>query len=164
MGRNKNVRYQLSANDILNWKGSGGAYLQAEGLSRDISPLGAFVISSRCPPISSAVQVDMFIFPSCSGSTVPSLKIRAEAQVVRIDYTETHAISGFSVERARFRFWPRGDDDRVPAFSRWSDALGYGSLGKGQQLAETVFSTASEDSPVPVGFVPSAPLPGTEPQ
>jgi len=164
MERRKNVRYQLSANAVFTWKGAGRASLRAEGLTRDIGPLGAFITCSSCPPVATAVQVDIFIFLSGSQSAVPSLRIRAEAEVVRIDYTETHAISGFCVSCARFRFWPRRGNDRVPAFSSWSDALSNGSLGNGPKLARPVLSMTGENSAVPVGVMPSAPVRGPKSQ
>ena len=164
MERRKNVRYQLSANAVFTWKGAGRASLRAEGLTRDIGPLGAFIISSSCPPVASAVQVDIFIFLSGSRSAVPTIRIRAEAEVIRIDYTESRAISGFCVSCARFRFWPRSTNDRVSAFSSWSDGLSNGSLGNVPKLVRPVLRTTGENSRVPVGAVPSAPVRGPKSQ
>jgi hypothetical protein len=107
MDRRRYVRYQLSANAVFTWKGSGRAYLHAEGFTRDISPLGAFILSSSCPPVASAVQLDLFIFSSAKVGGPPSLRIRAEARVLRIEYTERGTIQGFSVSCSRLRFWPR---------------------------------------------------------
>jgi hypothetical protein len=100
MERRTNIRYRLSANAIFTWKGTGHACLRAEGITRDISPLGAFVLASSCPPIDATIQVEIFLsLPTTQGSG-PKLRIRTEAQVVRI------GMSGFAMGSAHFRFWP----------------------------------------------------------
>lgn len=107
MERRKYTRYPLQANAVFTWKGAGRNYLRAEGLTRDIGPLGTFITSSTCPTVDCVVRIDIFIFVSSGQGAAPSLRIRTEGRVLRIDYAETRTVSGFSVSCTRFRFWPR---------------------------------------------------------
>src|ERR1700686_2892384 len=106
MERRTNIRYRLSANAIFTWKGAGHARLRAEGITRDISPLGAFVLASSCPPIDDIIQVEIFLFLPTTQGSGPKLRIRTEAQVLRIDHEGDQGMSGFAMGRAHFRFWP----------------------------------------------------------
>jgi hypothetical protein len=106
MERRTNIRYGLSANAIFTWKGAGHARLRAEGITRDISPLGAFVLASSCPPVDAIIQVEIFLFISTIQGSGQKLRIRTGAQVLRIDHAADQRMSGFAVGRAHFRFWP----------------------------------------------------------
>jgi hypothetical protein len=106
MERRTNIRYRLSANAIFMWKGAGHARLRAEGITRDISPLGAFVLASSCPPVDATIQVEIFLFLPTTQGSGPKLRIRTEAQVLRIDHAADQGMSGFAMGSAHFRFWP----------------------------------------------------------
>lgn len=105
--RRTRVRYQLSANAVFTWKGAGHARLRAEGVTRDINPLGGFIRTRSCPPVAAVIQVDIFLFFPAVRGAEPSIRIRTQAQVVRVDYDADHCISGFSFSCSRFRLWPR---------------------------------------------------------
>jgi PilZ domain len=129
--RRKNVRYQVSANAVFSWKGAGHARLRAEGVTRDISPLGAFIRATSCPPVDAEIQVDIFVFfPAVRGAD-PSIRIRAEAQVLRVDYSADRSINGFSVSCSRFRFWPRRVGNSTSDLSKWLNQLKDGGSLKG---------------------------------
>src|ERR1700686_1927654 len=106
MERRQNIRYQLSANAVFTWKGAGHARLRAEGLTRDIGSQGAVIFASSSPPLDATVQVDIFLFLSTTQVSVPRLRIRAKAQVLRIDYEGDQRMSGFAISYSHPRFWP----------------------------------------------------------
>jgi hypothetical protein len=128
MERRTNIRYRLSANTIFTWKGAGHARLRAEGITRDISPLGAFVLASSCPPVDAAIRVEIFLFlPDTQGSG-PKLRLRTEAQVLRIDHGADKGMSGFAMGSAHFRFWPHRVSGSDSDFANRLGGLGSGVL------------------------------------
>jgi len=105
MERRTNIRYQMNTNAIFTWKGPGRARLRAEGMTRDISPQGAFIFASSYPPVDTSILVDIFFFLSAPASA-PKVRIRTEARVLRIDQAGDHGMNGFAIGNSHFRFWP----------------------------------------------------------
>jgi PilZ domain len=106
MERRTNIRYQMNANAIFMWKGPGRAHLRAEGMTRDISPQGAFIFASSYPPVDTTILVDIYLFLSTSRASAPKVRIRAEARVLRIDREADQGMNGFAIGNSHFRFWP----------------------------------------------------------
>ena len=107
MERRKTIRYRLSVNAIFTWQSAGHARLRAEGITRDISPLSAFISASTCPPAGANVQVDIFLFLLPNRGSAPDLRIRTEAQVLRLDHAGKHGQDGFAIScLSPFKFWP----------------------------------------------------------
>jgi len=114
MDRRKIIRYRLSANAIFTWKDAGRARLRAEGITRDISMQSAYISTSSYPPVDAAVQVDIFLSLPATQVSAPKLRIRAKAQVLRIDPAGDQGVGGFAIVCSHFRFWPSRISGRTP--------------------------------------------------
>src|SRR5580698_4543127 len=58
------VRYRLAGDAVFAWEGSQKCRLQGEGVTRDISVAGAFIYTRTCPPVGTAVELDIFLSPA----------------------------------------------------------------------------------------------------
>ncbi len=77
------VRYRLGAPAVFFWEGAHGNRLQGEGVTRDISLSGAFLVSATSPPAKATIQIEIILPPLHNGA--PRVRIQAEAQVVRVE-------------------------------------------------------------------------------
>jgi len=79
----KAVRYPLSASALFSWERPDHDNVQAEGITRDISVQGAYVYSTSCPPVESAVELELLL-PPLRG-TIPTATIKTKGRVLRIE-------------------------------------------------------------------------------
>jgi PilZ domain len=101
MERRTQVRYLLSARAVFSWEGPVHEISRGEGVTRDISESGAFIVTTSCPPARAAVQVELFL-PPLHG-TVATARISAKALVIRVEQAPTgDQQSGFAVESPGF--------------------------------------------------------------
>ena len=84
MDLRKEIRYRLEAPAIFTWENFQHKRLQGEGLTRDISLLGAFILSATCPPNQTSVQVEVTL-PSVFGLEA-DIQIIGQARVVRVEH------------------------------------------------------------------------------
>src|SRR5438045_5068496 len=89
----KRVRHRLAASAVFTWQGAQQSWLSGEGVTRDISFDGAFIFSLTCPPVGSAIQLDVLLLPLQSGER--SLRMKTEATVIRAEHA--NGIEGFAV-------------------------------------------------------------------
>ena len=75
------VRYRLGANAVLTWESGHSSRLLANGVTRDISLAGAFILKLTSPLIGTTVQLEIFHPPLLRG--VRSVQIKTEATVIR---------------------------------------------------------------------------------
>ena len=95
------VRYGLRAPVKFSWEGPHRSRLQGEGMSRDVSVAGAFVLTPTCPPIGTTLQLEISL-PPLYGST-PTVRLKGKARVLRIERAaEGKAQSGFAVVSRAF--------------------------------------------------------------
>ena len=80
--RRKDIRYRMGASAIFHWEGPGKKHLQGEGITRDISVAGAFVLTPTCPPANIVVKVEVLLSHS-EGS--PSVLMAADMKVLRVE-------------------------------------------------------------------------------
>ncbi|MBI3668280.1 MAG: PilZ domain-containing protein [Acidobacteria bacterium] len=81
---------------LFSWEGAQRRRLQAEGVTRDISVKGAFILAPTCPPVEATVQVEIFL-PSLQGSGQPA-RIKAESRVLRVEHAAGgNGQSGFAI-------------------------------------------------------------------
>ena len=59
--RRRAVRYELQVPVAFFWENAEGGKFQAEGVTRDISDVGVYVLSERCPPMKSKVRVEVML-------------------------------------------------------------------------------------------------------
>jgi hypothetical protein len=96
-------RCLLSARAVFSWEGPEQKKLEGEGVTRDISSSGAFIVTTSCPPVYTVVHVELFL-PPLHG-TVATVRIRAEALVLRMEHGPPgEQQSGFAVDSPGFRF------------------------------------------------------------
>jgi len=102
--RRKAVRYLLEVPLIFRWLGSGRSRLQGDGVTRDISARGAYVLSVTAPPMDAVVDVEVYLL----GYRVPKSRIKARMKVSRVDErTEGAARLGFSLVGDSFQLISR---------------------------------------------------------
>ena len=78
------LRYQLAAAVVFRWENSAGGQLQAEGITRDISVKGAFILTVNSPPAGIMLSVEIFLPRfDCSGR---ALRIVSEGRVIRVEH------------------------------------------------------------------------------
>jgi len=102
-------RFLMSAPAFYSWQGAGGVRLEGQGNTRDISFLGAFVLSESSPPPGSHVEINVYLPPATG--TRKSVQLRGEGQVLRVSGKEA-AEAGFAAEIA---FQIEGLDDPAMA-------------------------------------------------
>lgn len=79
------VRYKLHAEVVFHWLDTNGETRESRGRTRDVSPKGAFVFASECPPKGTPVEMDIDL-PALSGEP-RTLRIRADGCVLRVEPT-----------------------------------------------------------------------------
>jgi hypothetical protein len=88
------MRYRMSAQVIFRWKKSSRDHFQGEGLTRDISLAGIYILAGTCPPVDSIIQVAIIIPPLFNAS---KREIKAEMRVLRVEHDAGGQVrSGFS--------------------------------------------------------------------
>jgi hypothetical protein len=95
------VRYRFGTPAVFSWEGRAGSRLKGEGITRDISVGGAYIVTPTCPPADVAIQLEIFL--TSPGTTGHSVGIAAEGRVLRIEHAvEGGAGSGFAVASKGF--------------------------------------------------------------
>jgi hypothetical protein len=96
----KAVRYTLRARAVFSWTDRAGLPQQGRGETRDISPKGAYVFSSCCPPRGVVLAVTIYL-PTLEGEN-RILSIQAEGKVLRVEPSSISGNSaGFSMQHER---------------------------------------------------------------
>ncbi len=86
-------RYEVRACAFLCWTSSDGEFMTAEGVTRDVSMRGAFVVSDQYPPLGTVVQMNVMLPDVQSGTAGAHLV--GEGKVVRVEvYAGEHAEAG----------------------------------------------------------------------
>ncbi len=92
----KDMRYRLDAPAVFSWEGARGRRFQGEGITRDISVQGAFILTATVPPPDCPVQVDLLL-PSVAGF-MSTMRISGTARVIRVEHPAAGAwVRGFAV-------------------------------------------------------------------
>jgi PilZ domain len=78
----KAIRFPLEAPIVFRWTDS-GIEKQGEGRTHDISEVGAFVLSSICPPLGTEINFNIFL-PVLPGFE-PKTRVEAVGRVLRIE-------------------------------------------------------------------------------
>ena len=111
MEMRREIRYRLDAPALFSWESPQHKRLQGEGVTRDISVFGAFILTPTCPPVDVPIQVEV-VLPSLTGLK-PVIRVSGEARVLRVDRSSKDGgKNGFAVV----------SED----FSRWSMTLSHG--------------------------------------
>jgi hypothetical protein len=104
MEMRKEIRYRLDAPAVFSWQGQHHRRFQGEGITRDISVQGAFILTATMPPPDCAIQVDLLL-PSLTGMK-SMMRITGKARVVRVEHPSSDAwIHGFAVVTDELNQW-----------------------------------------------------------
>lgn len=104
MEMRKEIRYRLDAPALFSWQGSHHHRLQGEGITRDISVQGAFILTATLPPPNCVVQVDLLL-PSLNGMK-SMVRITGRARVTRLEHPSGDSwIHGFAVVTDNLHQW-----------------------------------------------------------
>ena len=96
MDMRKEIRYRLEAPAVFTWENFEHKRLQGEGITRDISLLGAFILSATCPPSLTSIRVELAL--PCVVGIEADIRIIGEAQVVRVERSNGgNGENGFAV-------------------------------------------------------------------
>jgi hypothetical protein len=88
----KATRYRLSAPAFYWWESADGTLQEAQGMTRDISDRGVFIVARQLPPPGVRVEIDVHL-PSVS-SAARSAQLHGEGTVLRSSEAEAGQ-SGF---------------------------------------------------------------------
>ena len=88
-------RYQLNAPVLFSCQRSGGKLQVSEGVSRDISMRGIFVLAADAPAVGAHIELDAYL-PAVSGQG-RTVKLHAEGRVLRVEVQGAPA-TGFAAE------------------------------------------------------------------
>jgi hypothetical protein len=104
MEMRKEIRYRLDAPAVFSWEGARHRRFQGEGITRDISVQGAFILTATMPAPDCPVQVDLLL-PSLTGMKV-MMRITGKARVIRVEHlTSDTWIHGFAVVTGDLHRW-----------------------------------------------------------
>ncbi len=108
------IRYRLDAPAVFSWEGAHHRRFHGEGITRDISVQGAFILTATMPPPDCPIQVDLHL-PSLTGMKA-TMRITGKARVIRLEHSCSDAwIHGFAVVTDDLNQWGlvtlEGDSD-----------------------------------------------------
>src|SRR5216684_7209224 len=101
------VRYRLAANAAFSWESAQTSRLLGKGVTRDISLAGAFILTLTCPPVGTAVQLEIFLPPLLRGAR--SVRIKTGATVIRVEHSGGG--EGLAVVGPGFSFLPGAPEE-----------------------------------------------------
>jgi hypothetical protein len=100
----KEIRYRLDAPAVFSWEGARYRRFQGEGITRDISVQGAFILTATMPPPDCPVQVDLLL-PSLTG-VKGMMRVTGKARVIRLERPSSDTwIHGFAVVTEDLNQW-----------------------------------------------------------
>lgn len=92
--RRKGIRYRMNASVLFRWSGPEEEHCQGEGITRDMSVSGAFIVTATCPPPNAVIRMEVFLPLSDGGSKA---LMQADMMVLRVEHEiEGNPRSGFS--------------------------------------------------------------------
>ena len=107
MEMRKELRYRLDVPVLFSWESVHHRRLHGEGITRDISVQGAFIVTPTCPPVETPVQVEVTLPSLVDQNSV--IRIEGVARVIRIDHPMgSGGENGFAVVREGSNQWSLG--------------------------------------------------------
>ncbi len=104
MEMRRNMRYRLDVPAVFTWEGARHRRFQGEGITRDVSVQGAFILTATMPPPECPIQVDLLL-PSISGVQA-TMRITGKARVLRVEHPSADTwIHGFAVVTDDLNQW-----------------------------------------------------------
>ena len=104
MEMRRDLRYRLDAPAVFSWEGARHKRFQGEGITRDVSVQGAFILTATMPPPKCPIQVDLLL-PSLAGMQA-TMRITGKARVIRVEHPSSDTwIHGFAVVTDDLNQW-----------------------------------------------------------
>ena len=79
--RRRAVRYELHIPVVFFWENAEGSKIQTGGVTRDISDIGLYVFSEKCPPLKSKVRVEVML----AQAGIANASLKGSMQVLRVE-------------------------------------------------------------------------------
>ena len=123
MEMRKDIRFRLDAPAVFSWEGARHKRFQGEGVTRDISVQGAFILTETMPPPDCPVQVDLLL-PSLTG-VMTTMRMTGKTRIIRVErpFTET-VIRGFAVVTDDLNQWGlmamKGESEHALVGAGWA--------------------------------------------
>jgi hypothetical protein len=108
----KHVRYPLRLPVFFSWKKRGSAVVACEGITRDISLRGAYVLSAICLPVETVIEMEILLPRSLRK---PNLLIVGKVRIQRVERA--------SRKKLGTRFSAVASGFAVRTSSRWLPAI-----------------------------------------
>lgn len=100
----KEIRYRLGTLAVFTWEGANRRRFKGEGMTRDISVLGAYILTATSPPADCVVRLDLML-PQLAGSKT-AMRIIGDARVIRVEHCSGNdGMNGFAVVADDFNQW-----------------------------------------------------------
>ncbi len=100
----KELRYRLDAPAVFSWEGVGHKRFRGEGVTRDVSVQGAFILTATMPPPDCPIQLDLLL-PSLTGMKT-MMRITGRARVLRVEHPSSDTwIHGFAAVADELNQW-----------------------------------------------------------
>jgi hypothetical protein len=104
-------RFPLNIPVIFRWRDRKGKRRWANGITRDVSSAGAFVMTTDCPPVGAKVQLDMLLPPL--GRHDADMRVVGQGRVLRVEAGPVRAETlGFAAQNASLLLWEFEGFDR----------------------------------------------------
>ncbi|PYU17883.1 MAG: hypothetical protein DMG30_29925 [Acidobacteria bacterium] len=91
----KRVRHRLGVDAVFTWEGADHTLLYGEGVTRDLSPSGAYIFSLTCPPVGGTIQLEVLLLPLDGG--LRTVRFKTVATVIRVEHANAGGDEGFAV-------------------------------------------------------------------
>jgi hypothetical protein len=89
-------RYTVQLITAFSWVTPGNQVQAAEGVTRDVSSSGLFIMASTAPPLNSQMRFEIHL-PEI-GTTAPELRICGEGEVCRVEMSD--GAKGFAIRNS----------------------------------------------------------------
>jgi hypothetical protein len=100
----KGIRYRLGTLAVFTWEGANHRRFKGEGVTRDISVRGAYILTAISPPADCVVRLDLMLPPLAGPKT--AMRITGAARVIRVEhFSGNSGTNGFAVVTDDLNQW-----------------------------------------------------------
>jgi hypothetical protein len=100
----KEIRYRLGTPAVFTWEGANRRRFKGEGITRDISVQGAYILTATSPPADCVVRLDLMLPPLAGPKT--AMRITGEVRVIRVEHRSGNdGTNGFAVVTDDLNQW-----------------------------------------------------------
>lgn len=107
MERRQAVRYRLQLPAVFRWQERSGRSFQGDGITRDVSDVGAYIFGDKCPTVETVVEIQIVVPPVGDSARA---WLRGVMQVIRVEDNPGGGF-GFSLAGKTWVIIPAGEAD-----------------------------------------------------